>query len=436
MGTTKERPGNEAGIPEVFEPCCGLYPGIISFTDEYDATDYREWVSRSNGEPVPAPLMLVVQDGSQADRVTGREEAIRQIPWYTVIAREIQLQGALFDKDRPLEGVVCAPGIAAGWSNDALYELCSTIQNAFSIAPAAFSRWCACFGRTRPSAARLQLLRVLGFSRIRLRIDLSSSCQGGSEPSAEFERAERLLAEARNLGYRSLAIDLVLPAVLTDALSDRIELFLVQTRTECFRLIAASGEESVQSDGILQTLRSEVLPGLGYRHLGLDWYVTEAEPSLGKASSLYWSPLGYTDIDGLDIIGVGPAAVTVLEDASSQNAVQRENYQRLVKGGEIPTERGIELESDDTLRRAVLCGLLVDERFDIGVLEGRWGIVFSRYFETEMAVLRELEQQGKLVLGEHEIRTLARDRESLRALCRIFDNQERIARVRPLQEMR
>ena len=432
MGKSKELSRNETGIPELFEPYCGLYPGISSFTREYDASDYREWVSRSNGDPVPAPLMLVVQDSTHAG---GRDTSARQLDWHAAITREIHLQGALFDRDRPLEGIVCAPAITTGWSNDALYDLTSSIQQAFTLAPAAFARWCACFGKTRPSVARLKLLRVLGFSKIRLGVDLSQPRQHEAERLSEFEHAGHLLVEARNLGYRALAVDLMLPAVVSDALVRRIETFLAQTRAECLRLMVTGPRQDSTTETPLSLLRPGILAGLGYRHLGMDWYVTAADPSLGSGAPLHWSPLGYTNIRGLDIIGAGPGAVSVLEDASSRNALQRADYQQLVNLGEIPTESGVELESDDVLRRSVMSALLVNERFDIEALEERWGIIFSRYFEAELPRLRELEQQGRLMLGEREIRTLDRGRDALLTLCRIFDNQDRVARVSPLEEV-
>jgi oxygen-independent coproporphyrinogen-3 oxidase len=435
MGLSGKRESNETQIPEVFEPYCGLYPGIASFTPEFDVTDYREWVLRSNGDPVPAPLMLVVQNAAQADPVVYQEDSACQLPWYSAVAREIQLQGELFDADRPLEGVVLAPGIAASWSNDALYELSTSIQNAFSVTPASYMRWCACFGRSRPSPARLQLLRVLGFSKVRLCLDLSSPDQGGEELYREIEQTEQLLDELRNLGYRSLAIDLVLPVKPDNRLVKSIENLLVKTRVECIRLISASGPDGALSGGESSAFLKEFLQGLGYRHIGLDWYVTESEPSLGQGARLHWSPLGYTDIEGLDVIGVGPGAVSVLEDAYSQNAVRREDYQRMVAQGEIPTERGVELESDDSLRRTVMYGILVNEHFNIEALENCWGIMFPQYFESEVALLRTLQAEGKLVLGEHEIHTLERGRNALISLCRIFDNQSRIARVPPLREV-
>jgi len=435
MGLSKEQPNSETYIPEVFEPCCGLYPGISSFTGEYDASDYREWVLRSNGDPVPAPLMLAVEDSVRADGVSADDASAQQLPWHTTITREILLQGALFDKDRPLEGMVCAPSVTTGWSNDALYELSRCIQDAFSMAPAAFARWCACFGRTRPASTRLQLLRVLGFSKVRLGVDLVAAAQEEGGQAAEFERAERLVEEARSFGYRSIAIDLGLPGMFSASLADRLEAFMDKTRAETVRLFINSGQAG-DPDSRLAAFRSAFLDELGYRHLGLDWYVTAANPSLGRKTLLYWSPLGYTDIEGLDIIGVGPGSVSVLEDACSQNAVQRAYYQQLVDQGEIPTERGIELESDDVLRRSVMSGLLVNERFNVEALEDRWGIMFSRYFETEVAALKKLELQGRLTFNEREIHTLDRGRETLATLCRIFDNEARIARVPPLREVR
>ena len=435
MELSGEQENDKTQIPEVFEPYCGLYPGIASFTPEFDAGDYREWVLRSNGDPVPAPLMLVVQNAAQADHAAHQEAPAHQLPWYSVVNREIQLQGELFDTDRPLEGVVLAPGVTAGWTNDALYELSTSIQNAFSVTPVAFTRWCACFGRSRPPLSRLQLLRVLGFSKVRLCLDFSSPGQVGEDLYGEIDRTEQLLNDIRNLGYRSLAIDLVLPAKPDEALVKRAEGLLEKTQVECIRLMSADRPDGALADGP-QALFPAFLQSLGYRHIGLDWYVNESEPSLGKCGQLHWSPLGYTDIQSLDIIGVGPGAVSILEDTCSQNAVRRENYQRIIRQNKIPTERGVELESDDLLRRTVMSGLLVNEHYNIEALENGWGIMFSRYFESEVTALRALEAEGKLVLTEHEIHTLKRDRNTLTTLCRIFDNQDRIARVPPLSEAR
>ena len=433
MGLSSEHKNTEARLPEVFEPCCGLYPGMASFTREFDETDYREWVSRSNGDPVPAPLILVVQNSVAADPSADGNSAAQTLPWYSAITREIQLQGALFDRDRPLEGVVFSPGITTGCSNDALYEFSDTIQNAFSTTPAAFARWCACFGKNRPDMSRLQLLRVLGFSKVRLCIELSSAGQDGDGSRREIEQSQQLLQDIRGLGYRSLAVDLMLPADADTWLIDRVERLLAETGVQCVRLITTSGQGADPSGRLLSVFRTGIMQGLGYRHLGLDWYVSESEPSLGATAPLHWSALGYTDIEGLDVIGAGPGAVSVLEDACSQNAMQREAYQRRVEQDEIPTEGGVELESDDSLRRTVMSGILVNEYFSIEALEDSWGIMFARYFESEMTALRTLEEQGKLVVTEQGIHTLERGRDTLHALCKIFDNQDRIARVPPLQ---
>jgi hypothetical protein len=83
-----------------------------------------------------------------------------------------------------------------------------------------------------------------------------------------------------------------------------------------------------------------------------------------------------------------------------------------------------------------MTGILVNEHFNIEALENGWGIMFSRYFESEVALLRTLEASGKLVLTEYEIHTLERDRNTLTNLCRIFDNQDRIARIPLLHEVR
>ena len=426
MGLSIPAEYGDSDLPELLEPLCGLYPGLKAFSPDYGPADYREWVTTSNGDPVPASLMLVLQDTVRDRPAPGLPaRAVHTLAGYPAVVREIALQGALFDRDRPLEGLICAPGIAAGWSREALYELAGAVQEYFAPAPRACSRWCACLGDRYPPMERLQLLRVLGFNRVRFRADLAKA--GPDKPARRLDKAALLLVQLRELGFSSRVLDLSLPARPGGVLLRQLESCFEQNRVECLRL--RLGDDT--GDSAVAALRNRILPGLGYRHIGLDWFVTSAEPTLGGDRTLYWSALGYTDIEALDMIGIGPGAVSVLEDAAARNTPDPETYQRLVAGDEIPVTSGVELEADDSLRRSVMAGLLVQERFDIAQLEERWGILFSRYFETEMEALRSLERAGKLMLEADAIKILARDRASLLALCRVFDRQHHVARVLP-----
>ena len=62
MGLSNDTDVVATPLPDVVEKPYGLYPALEAFSNEYDAEDYRDWVEQSNGDPLPAPLALYIQD--------------------------------------------------------------------------------------------------------------------------------------------------------------------------------------------------------------------------------------------------------------------------------------------------------------------------------------------------------------------------------------
>ena len=87
-------------VPDLVELAYGLYPGAEFFSAEYGPDDYGEWVAQSNGDPVPAPLAIYIQDSScdPSPPVRGRDISSSRKP--LALEQELRLQGALCDADR------------------------------------------------------------------------------------------------------------------------------------------------------------------------------------------------------------------------------------------------------------------------------------------------------------------------------------------------
>jgi oxygen-independent coproporphyrinogen-3 oxidase len=399
--------GTDSGaisLPEVVEQPCGLYPEPESFSGDYGDDDYCEWVDQSNGDPLPAPLVMYVQQGAQDTALSsGLSGSSGNLP--DAAERELSLQGALFDADRPLQQLICSGPVASQWTDDELHRLVSVIRSSFSVRQDDSSSWCACLSDICPSVQRLQLLRILGFNHIRY----APGARIGPEIS-------ELIQHARQLGFEKTIVDLrqvpgdagahaqVLTTVLSGAQPDRVRLF------------ASDVENRKQFDA--------QMTASGYRNIGLDWYLRESDRWWRAVAhgELYWTLLGYSELKNPDVIGIGPGAVSAVCDFYGTNALSPV-YERRLEEGRLPVVRGIELEDSEVLRREIMSMILASFCIRVADIENKWGIEFERYFACESEMLRAFERNGWVRRRDGRVEIVPRTCRELVEICRVFDGR-------------
>jgi oxygen-independent coproporphyrinogen-3 oxidase len=409
MGNHEDISPDSVSVPEVVERPCGLYPRLEAFSSDYGADDYCDWVEQSNGDPLPAPLVLYLQNA------TTQSLSSSPIPPDSpngagAIERELRLQGALFDADRPLQQLILSGSIATSWSDDQLYRLVAVIQSSFFINQDSLNSWCACTGGLVPSAQRLRLLRVLGFNHVRLMPD----------DSLEQHAAERLVVavdQARQLGFDKAILDL---RRFAGGSPDRLPLMdavLAEARPERVRVFPVSGESHSSMD---QRMASH-----GYRNIGLDWYLRDEDRWWRARASdrLYWTPLGYSELYNPDIIGVGPGALSAVCEFYGINATSLQRYSMCVDEGIVPIVQGTELENSDVLRREVIAMILASSSIRVSAIEKKWGIQFDHFFASESALLRAFELNNWLHWQDDRIEIKARGVRELDEICGVFDGR-------------
>ena len=400
-------------VPYVVEKSYGLYPGLASFASDYNAEDYRNWVEQSNGDPLPAPLALYIQDVCEGESPPVRGVEISSSRRLHAIESELMLQGALFDSDRPVQQFICAGAIATDWTDDQLYRLVSVVQETFSVNQSGLANWCACTGFVTPAPARLRLLRILGFSSVRL------ACMDHADAGDTLGRLGGAIRQARQLGFQQVVVDLMFdePRVLTPLPS--IEHFLAEYRPDRVRLMGARDNRCQSVIGVLASL--------GYQNIGLDWFLRADDFYLqAKASGhLYWSLLGFTDMPNPDVIGIGPGALSSVGEFYAANESRWENYQALLNRREIPVVSGLELEADDVLRREIMGMILAASCIRIAAIEEKWGIQFKKFFAYETERMPEYERKGWLQWQDDSVRILVQGYQELTELCRLFDHRAR-----------
>jgi oxygen-independent coproporphyrinogen-3 oxidase len=118
---------------------------------------------------------------------------------------------------------------------------------------------------------------------------------------------------------------------------------------------------------------------------------------------------------GLDVVGLGPSAISQLDGAYAQNRKASADWQKAAAEG-FATERGLRLSDDDRLRRELMQQVYGHGVIDKRALEGRFGIAFDDYFAGELKRLRDLIDEG---VAEHDGEAVRLTRPLGRLLVRV-----------------
>ena len=187
---------------------------------------------------------------------------------------------------------------------------------------------------------------------------------------------------------------------------------------------------------ILETV-IEQLTEAGYVYIGMDHF---AKPDDGltlaqQSGTLYRNFQGYSTHADCDLIGFGATAVGRVGDSYSQNLKSLEEYYARIDDSQLAVFRGVRLNADDRLRRAVITALICNFTLEFTAIERQYAIVFSDYFAVELAELENMQADSLLELGTAGIRVLPPGRLLIRNICMVFDRylreqkQQRFSRV-------
>jgi oxygen-independent coproporphyrinogen-3 oxidase len=286
----------------------------------------------------------------------------------------------------------------------------------------------------------LQALRDLGCNRISLGIqDFAPAVQRAVNRLQPFALVEEFVGWCRALGFASLNFDLIygLPFQTVQSMADtlektvalapdRIAFYRLAVIPEMFRWQKVFRPEDLPAGDLtleLNLLAIRRLEQAGYQFIGLDHFARPDE-ALARAcrdGSLCRTFQGMTTGKGLDVLGLGPSAISQLDDAYAQNRKTTVAWQQAL-ASDLATERGLRLTADDRLRREVLQQLYGYGTIDKRSLEGRFGVVFDDYFAAELGRLRELVEEGLVTVGPDAVRvTVPLGRLLVRVVAAVFD---------------
>ena len=423
------------------------YPTAVQFSTDYNAEDYREWVDDSNNDPIPTNLSLYLHIpfcdticyycGCSKIVTKDKDKA----PAYVeLLKREIVLQGALFDKDRPVTQIHWGGGTPTFLDNDAISDIFDTIKQNFTVPEGDSGEFGIEVDPRTVDENRIAELRNLGFNRISFGVqDFDHDVQVAVNRIHSKEQIIEVIDAARKNDFYSINIDLMygLPRqslesfektiqTTIDASPDRIAVYNYAHMPDLFKPQRRINEDELPSAEeklkILQ-MTIEKLQQAGYAYIGMDHFAKQSD-DLSKAQqqgTLHRNFQGYSTHADCDIVAMGITAISSIGDNYSQNVRTVEDYSRCIEQGEIPVFRGIELEADDILRREIINQLMCNNKLDIKQLEKKWGIEFTKYFAEAITALQKMQGDGLIEIDENHIEVTASGRLLSRTISMEFD---------------
>lgn len=287
---------------------------------------------------------------------------------------------------------------------------------------------------------KLVLYRTLGFDRISFGFqDLDPGVQRAIGRNQSAETSRRAYALARELGFRSINIDLCygLPEQTEDTFAqtiaeviglrpDRIALFgyahLPHLRPRQ-RLIVADSLPTPGARLRMMVEGRDRLIAAGYDAIGLDHFALP-DDDLARAAAtgrLHRNFQGYTTTTTDTLIGLGLSAISDLPAGYAQNFRSLHAYLEAVDAGCLPTERGVLRSEDDRVRGEIIRRIMCRFELDFPDVERALGIDFHGAFARELGELERLSDDGLVTVEETRIRLTPLGRVFVRNVASIFD---------------
>ena len=432
---------------DTFGPRYTSYPTAVQFTTDYDADDYLDWVKYSNEDPIPAPLSLYLHIPfcdticyyCGCSKVITKDKS-KATHYIELLKQEIKLQGTLFAKDRQVTQIHWGGGTPTFLSDKEIHEIIECIRENFDVAADNEVEFSIEVDPRTVDQQRLENLRKLGFNRISFGVqDFDQRVQESVNRIQSTQQIKQHIIDARELDYQSINIDLMygLPHQTVDSFSqtldtiielnpDRLAVYNYAHLPEMFKPQRRINEEDLPSPeeklNILQ-LCIDKLQDAGYVYIGMDHFAKQSD-ALVKAQqegSLHRNFQGYSTNADCDMIAMGITAISRIGNNYSQNVRTIDEYENYLKQNKIPVFRGIELESDDVLRREIINQLMCNNKLDIEKLEKKWGIDFKTYFKSSLANLQQMADDGLLEIEKTRLTVTNTGRLLARSICMQFD---------------
>ena len=422
------------------------YPTAVQFHDGFGPQEYRAAARASNASGRPLSLYFhipfcdTVCFYCACNKVATKDRS-RSQPYLDRVYRELAMQGELFDSNRPVEQLHWGGGTPTFISAEQMRELMRETGRHFRLLDDDSGEYSIEIDPREVTDETVGMLREIGFNRMSLGLqDLDPNVQKAVNRIQTAEETFGALAAARREGFRSVSMDLIYGLPLQtpqsfiatldrviEAEPDRLSVFNYAHLPKMFKPQRRINELELPSpDQKLEILQQvgERLASAGYVYIGMDHFA-RPDDELAVAQregQLYRNFQGYSTHAHCDLVALGVTSIAMVGNTYAQNMRTLDEYYERIDAGELAVFRGVELNRDDELRRAVITQLICNFVLAMDKVEGDWEIRFDAYFEAELKRLRQMEEDGLVRIDNRRVEVLPAGRLLIRNICMVFDH--------------
>ncbi|WP_019499813.1 oxygen-independent coproporphyrinogen III oxidase [Pseudanabaena sp. PCC 6802] len=287
-------------------------------------------------------------------------------------------------------------------------------------------------------------LRQLGFNRISFGIqDFNPQVQEAINRVQPEAMLFNVMAWMREAGFESVNVDLIygLPfqtdATFKDTVQktvqlnpDRIAVFnfayVPWIKPVQKRMPTSAMPDAAEKLEILQSTIAQ-LTQHGYVFIGMDHFAKpDDELAIAQqAGQLHRNFQGYTTKPESDLLGFGITSISMLQDVYCQNHKKLKDFYQAIDAGELPIEKGIQLNRDDLIRRTAIAELMCQFKLSAPDLEEKYhlgfDLDFNDYFAEELVRLDALETDRLIERRGDGIEVTPLGRLLIRNIASVFD---------------
>ena len=416
------------------------YPTAAAFSGAVGEGELKAQLA----QPSPAPLSLYVHVPfcrhacwyCGCNRVTTQLGSRVVEPYLASLARELELISAVLPQRRRLAQLHWGGGTPNYLNSQETAQLWALIAQHFDLEPELEASI-----EVNPeflSRDAVLQLRQLGFNRLSFGIqDADPRVQQAVNRVVPVEQLRRVMGWLREAAFASVNVDLIcgLPLqtperfrhtldLVQELHPDRISLFsfaYLPQQLPLQRRIAAADLPTARDRITMLEDAQQRLGSGGYEAIGMDHYALAGD-SLARAARqgrLHRNFQGYTTGGELELLGVGPTAISQFPHLFSQNQRDLKQWAAALEQGRLPVERGLEvrepevLERRDLIRQVMCC-------FAVEVDLQHFGAEWQRLQALERDGLVQLQQSG----GRGQAQVTAQGRWLIRTIAAVFDPQQ------------
>jgi oxygen-independent coproporphyrinogen-3 oxidase len=421
------------------------YPTAVQFSDSVTPAIYREKADESNMSGVPLSLYVHIPFCHSLCYYCGCNKIVtrnqeRVDRYIEMLYREIDMQSALFGRDRKIEQLHFGGGTPTYLDNGQLSELLNRLREAFNFDESDEREFSIEVDPRTVDADGIRHLASLGFNRLSLGIqDFDSKVQKAVNRAQTPEDVRNLVDAARDAGFGSISFDLIygLPHQTVASFDTTLDLVIAMQpdRLAVYNYAHLpqrfKGQRMINAEDIplpetkLELLHHTIdkLCDAGYVYIGMDHFaLPDDELVLARSNgTLQRNFQGYSTHRQCDLISLGVSGIGNIGNLFAQNAITTMEYEAIIENGELPIKKGILVDDDDLLRADVIQALMCYDSLSFDDFGRDHGIDFREYFAREIERLGPLVDDGLIELDDEGVAITEKGRLLLRSIAMVFD---------------